>query len=214
MPFANRGLDTEIFRITHYRNLNFTLRNGIFSKNSENCDPNYINIGHQQLINDRGGIRIRVAPYGVLNDYVPFYFAPRSPMLYSISRGNVAGFNGNQSDIAYIVSNIRSIQQAERPFVFTNAHAYLAFTAQYNNIQNLTSIDWNIMNARYWNRTIDDPDRRSRRMAELLVYQFVDVTCILEVVLFNQQKLDYTNQLIEELNLNIPTRICREWYFI
>lgn len=213
MPLANRGLDTQIFRITHYRNLDFTLRNGVFCRNSEDCDPNYINIGHQQLINDRGGFRVRVVPNGVLNDYVPFYFAPRSPMLYSISRGNVAGFNGNQADIAYIVCNIRSVQLAERPFVFTNAHAYIALSRQYNNIQHLDQIDWNIMNARYWNWTIDDPDRTSRRMAEFLVYQFVPVSCILEVVLYNQRKLDYINRLIEELNLTIPARICRDWYF-
>ena len=53
MPFVNRGPDTKIFRITHYRNLALTLRNGIFCKNSENCDPDYIDIGHLQLINDR-----------------------------------------------------------------------------------------------------------------------------------------------------------------
>jgi hypothetical protein len=213
MPFVNRGLDTQIFRITHYRNLDFTLRNGIFCRNSNDGDPNYINIGHQQLINDRGGTIVRVVPNGVLNDYVPFYFAPRSPMLYSISRGNVAGFNGNQTDVAYIVCNIRSIQVVDRPFVFTNAHAYIALSTHYNNIQDLNNVDWNIMNSRYWNSTIDDPGRMSRRMAEFLVYQFVPVSCILEVVLFNQQKLGYVNQLITELNLNIPARICRDWYF-
>ncbi|HRN27490.1 MAG: DUF4433 domain-containing protein [Ignavibacteriaceae bacterium] len=213
MPLTNRGLDTQIFRITHYRNLDFTLRNGIFSHNSEDGDPNYINIGNQQLINDRGGTIVRVAPNGTLNDYVPFYFAPRSPMLYSISQGNVTGFNGDQSDIAYIVSNIGAIQEAERPYIFTNAHAYIALSRQYNNIRNLDRIDWNLMNARYWNRTIDDPDRMSRRMAEFLIYQFVPTTCILEVVIFNEQKLNYVNQLFTELNLNIPARICRDWYF-
>lgn len=213
MPFSNRGPDTQIFRITHYRNLDYTLRHGIFCHNSEDGDPNYINIGHQQLINDRGVIRVRVSPHGVLNDYVPFYFAPRSPMLYSISRRNVGQFNGNQTDIAYIVSNIRAINDENRQYIFTNAHAYLAFTMHYNNIESLNNIDWDIMNSRYWNRTADDPDRMSRRMAEFLVYQFVPVNCILELVLFNQQKLTYVNQLITELNLNIPTRICRDWYF-
>ena len=213
MPFVNRGPDTKIFRITHYRNLALTLRNGIFCKNSENCDPDYIDIGHLQLINDRGTKRVSISPFGVLNDYVPFYFAPRSPMLYSISKGHVANFNGNQSDIVYLVSNINEIINADRPFIFTDAHAYIMFANEYNDIQHLDKVDWTVMNSRFWNRTVDDPDRMSKRMAEFLVYHFVPVNCILEVVVFNQEKLDYVNQILSVLNLTIQSRICKAWYY-
>ena len=213
MPFTNQGLNTRIFRITHYRNLEFTLRNGLFCPNSPDADPGYINIGHRQMIVDRGHFPIRVEPHGVVNDYVSFYFAPRSPMLYSIHCGNVAGFNGTQSDIVYIVSNIRSIQNAGRQFVFTDGHAYMLFSNHYSTLENLSQVDWNVMNGRYWNNINTDMDRMRRRMAEFLVYQFVPVNCILGIAACNQNKLDYVNNLLQQLNLDIEAQIKREWYY-
>lgn len=213
MPLANRGLDTPIFRITHYRNLEFTLRNGLFCPNSPNADPNYVNIGHRQMINDRGHFPIRVEPRGVINDYVSFYFAPRSPMLYSIHCGNVVGFDGTQSDIIYLVSTIGSIQEANRQYVFTDGHAYVVLSNHYNDIENLEQIDWDIMNARYWRDNNNDRDRRRKRMAEFLVYQFVPVNCILGIAAYDQNKLDYINNLLQQLNINIETRIKRDWYY-
>jgi ssDNA thymidine ADP-ribosyltransferase, DarT len=73
------------------------LENGLFCRNSEDCDPDYYNIGYKNLIDKRGSRIVPVEPGGVLNDYVPFYFAPRSPMLYSIHTGFVQGFTGSQS---------------------------------------------------------------------------------------------------------------------
>jgi hypothetical protein len=47
--------------------------------------------------------------YGCLHDYVPFYFAPRSPMLYALLQGRVGGFNGSQEDIVYLVTRTDKI---------------------------------------------------------------------------------------------------------
>jgi len=33
--------------------------------------------------------QVDIEPYGVVADYVPFYFAPRSPMMFAISHGRV-----------------------------------------------------------------------------------------------------------------------------
>lgn len=208
MPLANRGLDTPIFRIIHYRNLEFTLRNGLFCPNSPLVDPNYVNIGNQQIMHDRGNKRVPIVPNGVLNDYVPFYFAPRSPMLYSI-----IGPLMPQADIVYIVSNIRVIRVSEGQFVFTNRHAYVNYATFYNSIEYLDEIDWQIMNAEYWNNRPNDNDRMTRRMAEFLVYQFVPVNCILAIATNNQDKLDFVNNLVQDLNLTIETSIQRNWYY-
>ncbi len=213
MPLSNRGLKTLIFRITHYRNLDFTLQYGLFCPNSNKANKNYINIGIEQLIRDRGNTDVKVDPFGVLNDYVPFYFAPRSPMLYSISKGNVPNFKGKQSDIIYIVSTIETIHKNNLKFAFTNRHAFVAYSNHFNKIDDLENIDWEIMNAKYWNNTADDNDRMTRRMAEFLVYHFVPVNCILAIATYNQKVLDYVNQLKKEFNLDIDCGIKSDWYF-
>jgi ssDNA thymidine ADP-ribosyltransferase, DarT len=38
--------------------------------------------------------QVPLAPYGCVADYVPCYFAPRSPMLYKLHKGGVPNYSG------------------------------------------------------------------------------------------------------------------------
>ncbi len=204
---------TLVFRLTHNRNLKFTLENGLFCRNSEGCDPDYYNIGHKNLIDKRGSRVVPVEPGGVLNDYVPFYFAPRSPMLYSIHTGFVQGFTGSQRDIIYLVSSVQKVKESEIPFVFTDGHAYELISNFYNKEKDLKNIDWQIMGETYWNNTADDNDRKRRRMAEFLVYQFVPITCIFAIVVFDDRMESAVNKIQRKCNTNIKTIVKRNWYY-
>ena len=44
----------------------------------------------------RKSMLVPLAPYGCVADYVPFYFAPRSPMLYKLHKGGVPNYTGGQ----------------------------------------------------------------------------------------------------------------------
>ncbi|MGF0313829.1 DarT ssDNA thymidine ADP-ribosyltransferase family protein [Rhodococcus sp. IEGM1428] len=46
-----------------------------------------------------------IPPGGCVADYIPLYFAPRSPMLYSLKMGNVPTFQGDTHDFVYIVTS-------------------------------------------------------------------------------------------------------------
>jgi hypothetical protein len=204
---------TLVFRLTHHRNLKFTLENGLYCRNSEDCDPNYSDIGHKNLIDKRGSRNVPVEPGGVLNDYVPFYFAPRSPMLYSIHTGFVQGFNGAQRDIIYLVSSVQKVKEHKIPYVFTDGHAYELISNFYREESDLKRIDWEIMGAKYWNNTPDDNDRKRKRMAEFLVYQFVPITCILAIVVFDDKMEKTVNKIQHKFNTNIKTSIKSNWYY-
>ena len=189
------------------------MENGLFCRNSEGCDPDYYNIGHKNLIDKRGSRVVPVEPGGVLNDYVPFYFASRSPMLYSIHTGFVQGFTGSQRDIIYLVSSVQKVKESEIPFVFTDGHAYELISNFYNKEKDLKNIDWQIMGETYWNNTADDNDRKRRRMAEFLVYQFVPITCIFAIVVFDDRMESTVNKIQRKCNTNIKTIVKRNWYY-
>jgi hypothetical protein len=79
-----------------------------------------------------------------LHDYVPFYFAPRSPMLYTINNGNVPGCNHRQDDIVHLVGDTQSVLAAGHRFVFSDIHAALDYARFFDDLTDLKQIDWRI----------------------------------------------------------------------
>ena len=60
---------------------------------------NYVDIAYQGIQDRRATTRVPCGAEGVLHDYVPFYFAPRSPMLYTIHKGNVESYREGQAPV-------------------------------------------------------------------------------------------------------------------
>jgi len=144
-------------------------------------------IAHQNIQIRRSTTEVPVPPYEMLHDYVPCYFASRSPMLYVIKNGKVEGYPGTQSDIIYLVTKTNTIAESERDFVFTDGHAIMALTDFYNDLAYLEEIDWSVMQSTYLNDTDKFPDRKRRRQAEFLVYESISLNLLLGVVVFNKQ---------------------------
>lgn len=166
------GAVTYIYHITHLGNLS-----GIIAAGGLHCDrtaqnAKAVNIGHQHIKERRLNREVPLPPGGTVGDYVPFYFGPRSPMLFAIYRGNVEGYAEGQRPVIYLRSTVEAVNEAGLQWVFTEGHAEMAFTDFFNDLDDLDKIDWNLMNARYWNDTNDDPDRKRRRQAEFLVRDF------------------------------------------
>ena len=76
-----------IWRIVHRDNIPWLMENGVHCRNSDNQDPNYVNIGNTELIDKRAHRVVPIDPGGTLSDYVPFYFTPFSPMMFNIKTG-------------------------------------------------------------------------------------------------------------------------------
>lgn len=111
---------------------------------------------------------------GVVADYVPFYFAPRSPMMYVIERGGVPTYNGGCDQLVYLTTTVeRLLEVGIRP-IFTDRNATIAYASFTDDVTALdSSIDWTLMDARDWYDTLAAPDRKERRMAECLIHQRV-----------------------------------------
>jgi len=67
-----------------------------------------------------------VGPRGVVADYLPFYFAPRSPMLYAIARDNVPEYTGGVDPLVYLVTTADRLGQLRLPMLFIDRNAVLA----------------------------------------------------------------------------------------
>jgi hypothetical protein len=104
---ANNNIN--IFRLIHFDNLEETLRNGMYCRNSGHIIPNFVNIGDTTLIKQRETFIVPVnPPNGNLGDYILFYFAGHSPMLLNIKTG-ARGIQKREQKISYI-SFVKSME--------------------------------------------------------------------------------------------------------
>jgi len=170
-----------------------------------------MNIGHTHIKARRLNRNVPVGPQGTVGDYVPFYFAPRSPMLFAISRGNVAGYTAGQQPVIYLCSSTEAVDAAKLPWVFTEGHADMGYTDFFDDLKDLEKIDWKLMTAKYWNATPEDPDRSRRRQAEFLVKTFFPWKLVKQIAVYGNATAKIVNDILEG---NAPPIVIQQgWYY-
>lgn len=202
-----------IWRIVHINNLSWILDNGFHSGNSHCKAPNWVSIGNRELIQRRNHISVPIYSGTVLNDYVPFYFTPFSPMMLNIHHGRGVSQQNNE-DIIIFVSSLRHLKQNNFPFIFTDSHACYSWCNFFNDIDDLDKVDWSLLQSRDFKRDPNDPKKFERYQAEALIYQSCPVSMLLGIICYN----DSIKEKIEsELNIRGITHIqvlARPgWYF-
>jgi hypothetical protein len=194
--------------MVHFDNLEYLLRNGMCTQNHELADPDYIAIGDPILIPKRNVYQVKIIPPGGnLGDYVPFYFWGHSPMLYRIKTGyNVQ--KRNQADIVFVVCSIANIvEHCPNRWCFTDGHAKAYITEFFNSVDNLDKVDWDAVRSQQWTDSLDDLDRQRKKQAEFFVKDYVPVACIKSVAVYNQQRKDQVEAILQRLGLEIPVKV-------
>ena len=130
-----------IWRIVHRNNIPWILDNGLYCGNSHVQSPNWEAIGNSELIQKRATHPVPISPFGSLNDYVPFYFTPFSPMLLNIKSGRGVKQRANE-DIVILVSSLHKVEQLNLDFVYTDMHAYYQWASFYSDLNHLGEVDY------------------------------------------------------------------------
>ncbi|MES2704285.1 MAG: DarT ssDNA thymidine ADP-ribosyltransferase family protein [Bacteroidota bacterium] len=162
-----------LYHMTHKNNLQNIIQNGLLSHNqARNNGLTQVDIADSQ-VNDR---RSRNEPIyqRSIHDYVPLYFNPKNPMLFR--RGNI------QNDIVILAIDRSLLYQPHT--VFTNGNAAATATLFYSNPNSLSNLNWNCINAEYWNDIIDG---KRIKCAEVLVFPSIATNAIKKIYCNNQQ---------------------------
>jgi hypothetical protein len=143
--------------MTHIQNISHILQHGITHKSSVNANLNYVPIGNSTLINRRDTEPVRLANNNYfIGDYIPFYFATRTPMLYDIQTGYSVPQIAPQS-IVYYVCHTEDIIKQGLDFVFTDGHAVNPLSDFYppQEVANLEMIlDLEAIRTNQWGRAV------------------------------------------------------------
>ncbi|MGD8781333.1 MAG: DUF4433 domain-containing protein [Ignavibacteria bacterium] len=203
---------TKIYRIVHIENLRTLVKAGEIPAQNYSSLENYIPIGETELIKNRSELYIPVEPFGSIKDYVAFYFGLRSPMLYCIKNGFDVR-RRRMSEIIYLITTIEELEKLNKKYIFTDGHAYAAFTAFFNKREDLNKVDWSAVNLIRWNNTASDPDRKRRKQAECFVHKSVNIGALKSIAVYDKESYNYVNNILKEFKINIRTIIKPEWYY-
>lgn len=206
---------TRIFHITHVDNLASIMRaGGLLCFNAlRRAGMRWVSIAYPQIQRRRAVKAVPCDPGGPIHDYVPFFLAPRPPMLYAIHTGQVAGCPQGQAPVIYLVSTAQAVQAAGLRFLFTDGHALHQLTEFYDDLAHLDRVDWLVLRSRSWYDTPQDPDRKRRRQAEFLVHHACPWRLIQEIGVIDAAMQERVAQEIAHYRHKPAVTICREWYY-
>ncbi len=203
-------MPVALFHITHIGNLSSILAcKGLWcDAERRNQGFTHVSIAHEHIKERRMRRTVPVPPGGMLGEYVPFYFAARSPMLYTIHRNNVEGYTDGQSRIVHLVTSVEAVVALGHGHCFTDRHAELFYANYFTSLSDLgEKVDWRAMGLTYWSEV------KEERQAEFLVRTSVPWSCIEEVGVIDAATRVEVEAVLRGTGARTPVTVRRNWYY-
>ncbi len=207
---------TYIYHITHVNNLPLILSSGgLIAKNRlRQQQIKHLDIAYENIQDRRSRTPVPCGAGGVLHDYVPFYFAPRSPMLCAIHNGRVPGYSQGQNPVIHLVAEAEALEAENIAFAFTDGHAVISYIEFYDDLAALELvIDWDLMKSRYWFDNPEDPNRKCRRQAEFLAHQFCPWRLITKIGVRDSIIKSQVEKTLDNLKYKPTIEVYADWYY-
>ncbi|TKB53077.1 type II toxin-antitoxin system toxin DNA ADP-ribosyl transferase DarT [Ferrimonas aestuarii] len=159
----------------------------------------HINVAEEGIQKRRSEMEVTCNPGGCVHDYVPFYFAKKTPMLLAvINKRNV-----DQDELVYLAIPI-TILTSREDAVFTDASANTEVPPNFYNSENLeqlTTLNWPIIDSRKWTYP---PAETNQKMAELLVKQSVSLADVSHFIVQSQEIANQLFKIFRDLGVGAP----------
>lgn len=225
---ANMPKPVRLFHITAIDNLAEIFEQGalLCKARSRAAGIGYQNIAHAGAQGVRASKAVIDPPGGCIHDYVPFYFAPRSPMLMAINGGKVRDCPYRQEDIVYFELLVRTVVDAQQAFVFYDRNATKEYSQAYTDPHLLKDvIDWKLLTepptldgfCKFFHDIPESEkylDRMEKRQAEFLVKDQVPINCFRRIGTINDEKAEIVRRLLVAHGVNLPVEVVPAWYFL
>lgn len=205
----------DLFRMVHHANIGHILDHGLCNRSHPEFDPNYVEIGHPEIIGKRTAQPVGIAGYGDLGDYVPFYFCGHTPMLFNIITGRHGLPLRPQRDLVLIHCPLPRITAAGLRYVYTDGNAKVAISTTYTALADMDKLHWDTIGSDDFRIAVHGPDVIRRKHAEFLVHEQVPVGCIAALIVLDAERKAEMEALVSERGLDIKVVVDqqRKWFF-
>lgn len=206
-----------IYHITHVDNLPSILKDGGLLSDRLMIDRGgpKATIGMGSIKQRRLALPVKCYPGDCVGDYVPFYFCPRSVMLYVIHMGNHAelGYRGGQGPIVHLVADVHEVIEwancNRRPWAFSLGNAGAAYTEFRKRVDHLDQLDWE----RIPITDFRSPEVKEAKQCEFLIRDKFPWELVSRIGVRDMQIQERVEAAIQDASHRPPVRVERAWYY-
>lgn len=156
-------------------------------------------------LNSHPGLRV--------GDCVPFYFCPRSVMLYVIHKANRSelDYRGGQGPIVHLEANLHETvtwaEENKLRWAFTLSNAGSAYFKDRCDLAQLNEVDWDAVNARSWQHC------KEGKQAEFLIERSFPWTLVRRVGVRTMDTRDQTMEAMRSADHQPAVTRQPQWYY-
>lgn len=210
---VTRPTPTWVTHFTHIDHLESIIRNGLLADTAAGTSLLQREAGNPHIKAGRRRLPVPIHPFGVVADYAPFYFAPRSPMMSAIVNGRVPQFGTDLTGLMYLVTKTQTLVEAGLEVLVTDRNARLEY-AEFRPEGDCDGlVDWALMKETWWYDTLEYPDRSERRMAECLVHRGVPFELFHQIGVHGETQAAMVRAVLMAHGRTTPVHVRSTWYF-
>lgn len=210
MPIPDRYNNFHAYHFSSIENLDSIIELGLLSTNQKlQRGVTHVDVAAAGIQCRRGVMDVPGSHGRLVHDYVPFYFAQRTPMQLSV----ILKKNVDQQFLVYFAVPLRIIDSRQGVF-FTSASANTedppSFFCAAESIR-LNDLNWAVINNSKWK--YPDDNERHQKMAELLIPDVVSMGEVAYIVAWNESLAQIIRDRFAEKGIPCPLVVCNSWHY-
>jgi len=215
---ANVPDPIKIYHIVHISKLSAIIANGYLFSDAEIKKHPQIGetIGMSAIKRRRlEEITLFSHPRLHVGECVPFYFCPRSVMLYMLYRANHPDieYRGGQEPIVHLVSDLRkTVNWADKNqlrWAFTDSNAGSYYFEDYADLHDLDKIHWQAVQETQWN----DPHIKEKKQAEFLIEHHFPWKLVEAIGVYSYKQLLKVKGILGAQSAAPLIKVQPKWYY-
>ncbi len=214
---TDRPNPTRIYHITHVDNLASILKDDGLLSDAEMLARGgpQVAVGMGEIKTNRMRLPVKCHGSDTVGEYVPFYFCPRSIMLYLLYMANHPGltYRGGQGPIVHLELDLERTAawatDCGNRWAFSLANAGAAYAPFRGNLDQLGEVAWSAVAA----TDFRDPKVKEGKQAEFLVQRFVPWGLVEHIGVSSARVQRQALAALASVAHQPPVDVLPHWYF-
>lgn len=207
----------KLYHITHVDNLPAIVADGFLRADAQirTRGGPQSPIGMEDIKNRRMRLPVKCHPGDTVGEYVPFYFCPRSVMLYVLHRGNHPNlrYSAGQRPIVHLQMDLHAVvqycQTGRIRWAFTDRNAGSAYARFFSQLTDLGHVNWQAVDA----TDFREPAIKDGKQAEMLVHGQAPWTLVEGIGVFDAAIGKLVRKHIATSSHVPKVGVRRRWYY-